>query len=190
MKRVRGAMSGSDAIDDGEARLAFGIEIGGAHRIAVHGGIIERRHIDRSDDVLGQYATCRLAQCHGLEAAHRRDAFGNQTLGVGDGQQRAVEGEAIVAELRHYASSRGGPICSSGSASASNTLAIPSKSSSISTGTCACGSGASVATAMIQSSSRCSSGLPTVARKTSSFGCEWRLKPSTITRSTGLSFAK
>jgi len=39
--------------------------------------------------------------------ADRRDAFDNQTLGIGDWQQRAIEGEAIVAELRHYASPRG-----------------------------------------------------------------------------------
>ena len=121
-------MSGGDAIDDGEPRFAFGIEIGGAHRIAVHGGIIERRHVDRGDEVLGQHATHRLAQCHGFAFAHRRDALDDQTLGVGDWQQRTVESEAIVAELRHYASLRGGPIWSSGSASASNTLAMPSKS--------------------------------------------------------------
>src|SRR5271167_4107496 len=172
MKRVRGVMPGSDAVDDRQPRFAFGIESGGAHSVTVHGGIIERRHIDRGDDVLGQYATHRLAQCHGFAFADRHDALDNQTFGIGDRKQRAVEGEAIVAELRHYASLRGGPICSSGSASASNTLAMPSKSSSISTGTSACGNGASVATATMQSSSGCNSGLPTVARKTSSFGCE------------------
>ena len=100
-------MSGGDAIDDGEARFAIGIEIGGAHRVAVHGGIIERRHIDRSDDVLDQHATQRLAQRHGFAFADRRDTLDDQTLGVGDWQQRAVESEAIVAELRHYASPRG-----------------------------------------------------------------------------------
>ena len=103
-------MPGGDAIDDGESRFTIGIEIGGAYRVAVDGGIIERRHIDRGDDVLGQHATHRFPQCHDFAFAHRSDAFDNQTLGVGDRQQRAVEGEAVVAELRHYASSRGGPI--------------------------------------------------------------------------------
>jgi len=107
---VCGVVPGGDAVDNSEARFAFGIEIGGAHRITVHGGIIERRHVDGGDNVLGQHATHGLAQCHAFAFSDRRDAFDNQTLGVGDWQQRTVESEAIVAELRHYASPRGGPI--------------------------------------------------------------------------------
>ena len=151
--RVVRGVAGGDPIDDGETLLAIGIEVVAAHRVAVDGGIIERRDIDRGDDVFGEYAAQSFAQRHGFTVLDRRDPLGNQALGLGDRKQRTVEGEAIVAELRHYTISRDGPIWSGGSASACRTFAIDSISSSITTGTCASGSGASVATATMQSSS-------------------------------------
>ena len=83
-----------------------------------------------------------LAQRHGFASVDRRDALGDQPLGVGDRQQRAVEGEAIVAELRHYARPAARlAACRSARAAAPRPArhsAMPSISSSISTGTCAC----------------------------------------------------
>src|SRR5215468_11561081 len=124
------------------------------------------------DNVCRNNPTDRFAQRHLFAARNRRDALLDQPLGVGDRQKRAVESEAIVTELRHYASLRRGapgkvsvfPICSRIIASACRTLAIVAMSSSITIGTCACGSGASVATATMQSSSGCRSGLPIAAR--------------------------
>ncbi len=84
------------------------VKIVAAHRVAVDGGIIERRHIDRRDDIFGEHAAQRFAQRHGLAAVDRRHPLGNQALGFGDRKQRAVKGEAIVAELRHHGFSRAG----------------------------------------------------------------------------------
>ena len=149
---VRG-VAGGNPIDDGETLLAVGIEVVAAHRVAVDGGIIERRDIDRGDNVFSEYAAQNFAQRHGFAVLDRRDPLGNQALGLGDRKQRTVEGEAIVAELRHHAFPGDGAIWSGGSASACRTFAMDSISSSITTGTCASFSGASVAMATTQSSS-------------------------------------
>ncbi len=101
-------MAGGDPIDDVQAALALAIEIVGAHRIAVDRRIVERRHVDRGDDIFRKHAARGLAQRHGLAPTHRRDALGDQALRIGDREQRAGEGEAVVAELRHHAFSRGG----------------------------------------------------------------------------------
>ena len=95
---MRGGLTGSDPIDDRQAHLALGIEIVGAHCVAIDRRIIEGRHIDRSDDIIGKHTPCRLAQRHGLASADRRDAFSDQTLGIGDRKQRTGESETIVAE--------------------------------------------------------------------------------------------
>ncbi len=102
-------MAGGDAIDDRQPALALAIQIGGAHRIAVDGGIIERRHIDRSNDILREHAAGRLPQRHRLAAADRRNTLGDQALRIGDRHERAGEGETVVAELRHQAFPSGRP---------------------------------------------------------------------------------
>ena len=97
LTRMRRGMTGGDAIDDGEALVALGRKIVAAHRVTVDGGIIERRHIDRRDDIFGEHAAQRFAQRHGLAAVDRRHPLGNQALGFSNRKQRAVKGEAIVA---------------------------------------------------------------------------------------------
>src|SRR5581483_9477888 len=134
--------------------------IGAAHGKTVDRGIVERRQTDGRHQVVGEDAAQRAVQARGLAAVDRNDPLGNQPLRVGDRQQRAVEGKAIVGELRHQTSL---PILSGDKASACRTFAIDSTSSSMSTGSAAPGSGASAAMATMQSSSGCSSGLPTMA---------------------------
>ena len=56
-----------------ETLVAVGREIVAAHRVAVDGGIIERRNIDRRNDIFGEHAAQSLAQRHGLAAFDRRD---------------------------------------------------------------------------------------------------------------------
>ena len=68
-------------------RLALALEIVGAHRVAVDRRIIERRQIDRSDDILGKHAARGLPQRHPLASAHLRNALADQALGLGDRQE-------------------------------------------------------------------------------------------------------
>ena len=97
---------GSDPIDNAKARVARGSEVLGTHRITIDGGIIERRYADRCNKVLRQHTAVGFAQRDALTVLDWRDAFGDQTLGLGDRQQRTVKGETVVAELRHQASLR------------------------------------------------------------------------------------
>ena len=100
----RGA-SGGDAVDDREPRVARGGEIGMAHGIAVDRRIVERRQVDRRDDIARDHAAARGGERHALGLGHRRDALGDQPLHLGDRQQRAAERKAVVGELRHHARS-------------------------------------------------------------------------------------
>ena len=47
-----------------------------AHGIAVDGGIVERRQIDRRDDVAREHAPARRCSGDGLGLRDRRDALG------------------------------------------------------------------------------------------------------------------
>ncbi len=60
LDRMARGVAGGDPIDDGEPLLAVGIEIAAAHRITVDRGIIERRHVDGSNDVFGKHAAASL----------------------------------------------------------------------------------------------------------------------------------
>jgi hypothetical protein len=104
--RMTCGVTGSDPSDNGETFLAVAIKIVAAHGKTVDGRIVKRRHIDRSDNVLGEHAAKSVPQWRPLSAIDRRNTLNNQTLGLGNRKQRAVERKAIVAELRHQALSR------------------------------------------------------------------------------------
>src|SRR5581483_283991 len=48
-------------------RFAIAREIGKAHRVPVHGGIVVARHVDRRDHVGGEHAIERMANVHPLD---------------------------------------------------------------------------------------------------------------------------
>ena len=72
-----------------------------AHGVAVDGGIVERRQIDRRDDFARDHAPAGGIERHGLDFLDRRDPFADNALDLSDRQQRTRECEAVVAELRH-----------------------------------------------------------------------------------------
>src|SRR5205085_8146204 len=139
-------------------------EIGVADRIAIDGGIIERRQIDRSDDVLGQRAARGSIEAHPLDLGDRLDALEHQPFDILDREQRPAEGEAIVGELRHHPASARCSTRSTGAAWASTVSRTASMSSIASTGIRAEGSGRSDAIATMFGSSGWSSGLPKASR--------------------------
>ena len=102
-ERAGGGAAGGDAVDDLEPRVARRRQVGMADGKAVDRGIVERRQVDRRDDILRDHAAARGGKRHGLGLGHRRDALGDQPLHLGDRQQRAAERKAIVGELRHQA---------------------------------------------------------------------------------------
>ena len=101
-QRARGGAAGGHALDDREPRSrASTVEIGVAHGVAVDRRIVERRQIDRCDDVARDHAPARGVERHGLDLGDRRDALGDDALDLIDRQQRTGEREAVVGELRH-----------------------------------------------------------------------------------------
>ena len=100
--RLRRGMSGRDAVDHREARLAGGGEVGVTDGKAVDGGIVERRQVDGGNEIGGEHAAGSFVQIQPLGLAHRRDALREQPLDVIDRKQRPAEREAIVGKLRHH----------------------------------------------------------------------------------------
>ena len=96
-------MAGSHAFADGEARLLRRIEVSVANRVAVDGGIVERRQAERRHDIARDHAPARGEERHRLDLGYRIDALGDQALSFGDRQKRPGEGEAIISQLRHQA---------------------------------------------------------------------------------------
>jgi hypothetical protein len=95
-------VSGRDAVDYREARLARGGKVGVTHGKAIDGGIVERRQVDGGNEIGGKHAAGSFVQIHLLGLAHRRDALGEQPLDVIDRKQRPAEREAIIGKLRHH----------------------------------------------------------------------------------------
>src|SRR5262249_600902 len=113
-----------------------------------------------------------VAQVDLLGLGDRRDARRDQPLHLGDRHQRAGEREAVVGELRHHAAPGG----RGGGAACLSRMSMAASVSSIATGgTGIPGSATSEAIATAWGSSGWISGLPTLARKTSSLGCGSRL---------------
>ena len=129
-----GAAGGQPSADR-EPGLGFGREIAVPHRIAIDGRIVERRQIDRRDDVAGEHAPARRRERHAFGLGHRLHALGDHPLHVGDRQQRAGEGKAVVGELRHHALCMAAAAFGSGTACLSRTSTMPSMSFRSITGT-------------------------------------------------------
>ena len=163
-QRERGGPARGHALDHREPGLGFAIEIGVAHGVAVHCGIVERRQIDRREQVARNHAPVRRLERNGFDVGNRRNARADDALDLLHRKQRTRERETIVGQLRH----QGIPACAStaaiGAACRIRMSTIRSTSSRSRTGTRACGNGASDATATIAGSSGWSSGLPSAAR--------------------------
>ena len=81
---MRGSVTGSNTIDNDETPLARGIKVLGADRIAIHRGIVERRQIDRRDDIRREHPAERCAQRRRFAAGNRGNALTDQPLGLRD----------------------------------------------------------------------------------------------------------
>src|SRR2546423_1851450 len=99
--RGRCSASCGDAVDHHKARVPARLEVAMADRVAVDGGIIERRQIEWSDEILCQHAAGGQIEAHALDLRYRAHALAHQPLDVLDREQRAAERETIVGELRH-----------------------------------------------------------------------------------------
>ena len=170
-ERMRGGVAGSHAVTHREARLLGGIEIGVADRVAIDRGIVERRQAERRHDIARDHAPARGEQRHRLDLGNRFHALRDQTLGFRDREKRPREREAIVGQLRHQAAPARANAAPSGTARLIRISTIRSTSSSSMTGTGASLSATSDAIATMAGSPKASSGMPTAARCTSSFGC-------------------
>ena len=157
---LRGA-PGGEPVGDPQRRFALRADIGVPHRVAIHRGVVERRQVDRRDDIGGKHAAARVLERHRLGLRDRRHALIDQPLDILDREQRAAEGEAVVGELGHQLISSS--TASSGLAFATRISATASTSSSDTTCTRAA-TGPSLAIATMFGSSGARSGLPTDAR--------------------------
>ena len=123
------------------------------HRIAIDGGIVERRQIDRGFYIVSYDATARTMQRHAFDFRNRCDPLADEPLHIVEPQQRTGKGEAVVGELRHYAPLAAALIAATGAAFLSNRSAIASTLLRSITGIFACGSAISAAIATICGSS-------------------------------------
>src|SRR5262249_52121401 len=162
--RLQRRMTGGDAIDHREARLARACEAGVPHPEAVDGGIVERRQGGPRDHVGGEPPPGAPVELTALGLDDGSNPLGKQPFDLLHGKRWAAEGEAVVGELRHQTLPPQPASAATGTARASIRSATASTSSSATTGTRACGTGASDATATMCGSSGWSDGLPTAAR--------------------------
>ena len=116
-------MPGGGAPGDRQYRVAVGQQIGMSYGIAVDRAVGVRRHVDLGDQVAGENAAARSGKRHDLLADDRRYPLVDQRERRVDAEQRAAEGKAILAQLRHDPSPRWSsmkPATAAGSASESN----------------------------------------------------------------------
>src|SRR5258707_2015465 len=132
--------------------------------MAVEGRIVERGQIERRDDIGRDPAPPPRRERYTFVLAHRLHTLSDHPFHVGDRQQRAGEGKAVVGELRHHALCMAAAAFGNGTACLSSTSTMPSMSFRSITGTAAFGSGVSQAMAMMWGSAGCSSGLPLATR--------------------------
>ena len=94
-------MAGGDAAVQRQQGGRVRVQVGMAHRVAVHRRVGLRRQVDRRQHIRRQHPPGGRAQAHRLgrcdAGVQRRDA----RLRLLQRQQRAAEGEAVVAQLRH-----------------------------------------------------------------------------------------
>ena len=73
-----------------QAGGAVGPQVGSVQRVAVHGGVVVGRHVDRRDRVGGQHAAQRPGQGHRLRAGDRAQGLQDGLSCGGHGQFRAA----------------------------------------------------------------------------------------------------
>jgi hypothetical protein len=84
-----------------QARLPGGREIARPYSVAVHRGVIERRQVDRRDQVFGQHASVRIGERHRLAPGEHRQPRPDQRHGVGDPHRGGRDVEAVAAQAAH-----------------------------------------------------------------------------------------
>src|SRR5207245_564173 len=146
-------------------------EIGVPHCVAIDRRIVERRQAERRHDITRDHPAACSEQRHGLDLRNRLDTLVDQALGIRDREKRPGERKAIVGQLRHQAIPARASAAASGTARLIRISTMPSTSLRSRTGAGAFGRATSDAIATIAGSFGASSGMPTAARWTSSFGC-------------------
>src|SRR5207248_5937678 len=134
------------------------------HGVAVDRGIVERRQIDRRQNVARKHTSVRGVEGNGFDLPDRRNPLADDPLHLVHRKQRTREREAVVGQLRHHRLSACARTAAIGAACRIRMSATRSMLSISTTGTRAAGNGASEAMATIAGSSGCMSGLPTLAR--------------------------
>src|SRR6266851_725548 len=180
--------AGLNATHDGKCLFCRLRQIAAAHRIAVDGGIGERRQRQRRGNVLGENAPIGRGQQDSLDVLYRADPRGDDRAGL-IGPPNAKQSSDNCAIL---AAQVPGALRASRSSTdiADRRIieAIAGMSSRWATGS-AVSRSASVAMPTIPGSLGNSTALPLARRCTSILRCGSALNPSTITRSTGDSLA-
>ena len=145
---------------------------------AVDSGVVERRHVTRADQRLGQAAAGGLrASATCSRPDHRaRSASRSRACAARDGDAIAAIGEAVAAASGSW---RGQDAC------AQDEVGDGGTSSSANCGRRRPARARRSPAATMEGPRSASNGVPRSRRCTSSLGCGKRLKPSTRTRSTG-----
>src|SRR5579875_894342 len=151
------------AAANGQTRGAVGTQIRKANGVAVDGGVVERRQIDRRTEIVDQGAPVCLGKRYTLDPRDRYDAFTDQAFHLVEPQQRTGKRKTIVGKLSHQ-TLRPNPAASIAIAWAIRRSAIASTSSMSTTGTFASGSALSAAIATMCGSVGWMRGLPFAAR--------------------------
>ena len=82
--------AGEGGADHRERAFTLGAEVGGAHGVAVHRGVVVRGHVARRDHVLGEHAAERGAHGHALAPGDGGErAEDRRACGI-DGEEAAV----------------------------------------------------------------------------------------------------
>jgi hypothetical protein len=163
---MRGA-AGLNAPADGKCLLFVLRQVAARNRIAIDGGVGERRQRQRRQNVVREDATIGAGERHCLDIDDRRYARCNETDGFIDRHHRPAERKAVVRQLRHLpaqpSASHFAITSSSEIADFSSIAATASISSRWAVGS-AVSTAVSVAMPTMPGSSGNSSGFPFAAR--------------------------
>ena len=82
--------AGERGPDDAQRDVGVRLQVGVAHRVAVHPGVVVRGHIDRRDDVLGEDAAERVADVEALDGRDRREEGADVRARLIDGHRVGI----------------------------------------------------------------------------------------------------
>ncbi len=98
--------SRGDALGDPQAAAACS-QVGGAHRVAVHGAVVPAGDVDGADHRLGQHPPEAVHRWQGLDVRDRPGLGEEQLQGLLHGQERAGSGRlAAVVVGAHFGNFR------------------------------------------------------------------------------------